>query len=280
MQAPGIEYRTVVEGQNHFRCERLRAVIGVHECARRWQGANQRQQERMVICRRCSIGAFHASRGTAGTSGAPVMDVGVRRSALCVRCGRPATRLIWGELCPSCSNREAEWRRGSNGRGSLPILYRPPRPWCLGVVDAGGRVSWRMFVGQNFGEALARAARAGYRLHDGWPGAIAWNAAEGRFEYRDHLGRPLVRAELDGVVEFGPLARDGDVPARVTMPPMLATAEEATELLPVWLDREELSGIAGDWRQIDLVCRSCRSGVLHARRRGGVLECRCSAACC
>lgn len=264
-----------IKGQRHFRCESLHAVIGTHECARRWQEARRRRDDRLVLCRQCPVGALHSQQACFSSAVARV-----NHAVLCLRCGRLATRLIKGELCPSCSNREAEWRRGTNGRGSKPIKYVPLRRWRVGVIEQDGREGWRMFVGQNFGEALARAVRAGCRLHEGQPGAIDWCADDGCFEYRDRLGQTLMHVEVDGALDFVPLASVGGVPAPVVMPPILATPDEAVELLPVWLDQAELSSIRGDWRQIDLVCRGCRSGLLYARRRGGALECRCSAACC
>lgn len=282
MRAQGVEYTTIVQGQTHFRCDRLRATIGVHECARRWQGARLHRYERLVSCQRCPIGAVHAQPESPPvpqnvSTPAPALA----KASLCIRCGRPATRLIWGELCPSCSNREVEWRRGANGRGTSPILYKPLRPWRVGVVERDGRVGWRKFSGQNFGEALARAVRAGYRLHDGRPGAVVWNASAKRFEYRDASGRVLLELEDDGRVDFVPVDRlhDGEVPAAVQMSPMLAVPAEAAELLPLWLCDDELDQLGTDWRQVDVGCGSCRAGVLHARRRGGALECRCSAAC-
>lgn len=287
MRAPGIEYRVIVEGQTHFNCERLRATIGVHECARRWHWATLRKHERLVICRRCPTGALHAEPESADANSPAcqrpsALDRAPARADLCIRCGRVATRLIWGELCPSCSNREVEWRRGANGRGTAPIQYRPPRPWRVGVVERDGRTGWRRFRGQNFGEALARAVRAGYRLHDGRPGAVVWNASAKRFEYRDAAGRVLLELEVDGRVEFVAVDRlhAGEVPAPVVMSPMLVAPAEAAELLPLWLGDDELAQIGTDWRQVDVGCGSCRAGVLHARRRGGELECRCSAACC
>lgn len=170
-----VDYHVIVDGQMHFRCERLRAVIGTHECVQRWQGANQRKSERLVLCRRCPIGAAHARRDPACADERPADTPGAVRAALCIRCGRPASRLIRGELCPSCWNREAEWRRGTNARGSPPIRYVPPRPWRVGVVGRDGRIGWRTFVGQNLIEAVARAVRAGYRLHEHQPGAVEWN---------------------------------------------------------------------------------------------------------
>lgn len=287
MRVPDIEYRVLVKGQLHFNCERLRATIGMHECARRWRGATLRKNERLVICRRCPTGALHADPESSGPSlpaseRPSTPDPAPMRADLCIRCGRVAARLIWGELCPSCSNREVEWRRGANGRGTAPIQYRPPRPWRVGVVGPDGRTGWRKFAGQNFGEALARATRAGYRLHDGRPGVPVWNATGGCFEYRDNTGRVLLELEDDGRVEFVAVERlhDGEVPAPVILSPMLASPAEAVGLLPLWLSDNELDRIGTDWRQVDIGCRSCRAGVLYARRRGGALECRCSAACC
>lgn len=80
---PGVEYHVIVDGQMHFRCERLRAVIGIHECMQRWHGASLRQSERLVLCRRCPIGAVHSGERPAAT------QVAVR-AELCLRCGRPA----------------------------------------------------------------------------------------------------------------------------------------------------------------------------------------------
>lgn len=283
MRAPGVEYKILVQGQTHFRCERLHAEISTGECARRWQGARLRKHERLVSCQRCAIGAIHAQAESPPvpqnvSTPAPALA----KASLCIRCGRPATRLIWGELCPSCSNREVEWRRGANGRGTSPILFKPLRLWRVGVVGRDGCVGWRRFSGQNFGEALARAVRAGYRLHDGRPGAVVWNASAKRFEYRDAAGRVLLELEVDGRVEFVAVDRlhAGEVPAPVVMSPMLVVPAEAAELLPLWLCDNELEQLGTDWRQVDVGCGSCRAGVLHARRRGGALECRCSAACC
>jgi len=283
MRAPGVEYKILVQGQTHFRCERLHAEISTGECVRRWQGAKQRKHERLVSCQRCPTGAIHAQlESPPAPQSATTLAPAPVKASLCIRCGRPATRLIWGELCPSCSNREVEWRRGANGRGTLPILFKPLRLWRVGVVGCDGWVGWRGFSGQNFGEALARAVRAGYLLHDGRPGTVVWNASAGRFEYRDNLGRVLLELEVDGRVEFVAVDRlhAGEVPAPVVMSPMLAAPAEAAELLPLWLCDDELGQLDVDWRQVDVGCGSCRAGVLHARRRGGALECRCSAACC
>lgn len=257
-----------IKGQRHFRCERLHAVIGTHECVRRWQGACQRQDDRLVLCRQCPVGALHARQAPSPGAGA-----GVQHATLCLRCGRLATRLLKGDLCPSCANREAEWRRGTNGRGTMPIKYAPLKQWRVGIIDQKGRPAWQLLVGQNCAEALARAARAGYQLHEEQPGSIEWNAEENRFEYRDSLGRSMAQAEVDGVINFVPAGRAPSVPARVAVLPLHASPDEAVQLLPVWLGKKELGGITGDWRQIDLVCRGCRAGLLHVRRRGGVLEC-------
>lgn len=282
MRAQGVEYTTIVQGQTHFRCDRLRATIGVHECARRWQGARLHRYERLVSCQRCPIGAVHAQpESPPAPQNATTPAPAPLKASLCIRCGRPATRLIWSELCPSCSNRETEWRRGANGRGTSPIQFKPLRPWRVGVVERDGRVGWRKFTGQNFGEALARAVRAGYRLHDGRPGAAVWNARAGRFEYRDAAGRVLLELDDDGRVEYVAVDRlhAGEVPAPVVVSPWIAVPAEAAELLPLWLCDDELEQLGTDWRQVDVGCGSCRAGVLHARRRGGALECRCSAAC-
>lgn len=112
MRAPGVEYKILVQGQTHFRCDRLRATIGVHECARRWQGARLHRYEWFVSCQRCPIGGVHAQpESPPAPQNATTPAPAPLKASLCIRCGRPATRLIWSELCPSCSNRETEWRR-------------------------------------------------------------------------------------------------------------------------------------------------------------------------
>lgn len=278
-----LEYRVIVEGQRHFDCGPLRACISTRLCAYRWNeatnGSAEKRRDRFITCRRCSVGAAHFEAHQQHDRAEPPtqpLDRKPPRASVCVRCGKPSDRLVGGELCVSDFNREREWLRGYNARGNPMRGYLPPRPWRVGVIEQDGRHTWRMFIGQRINEAQARAVRAGYRLHDRHPGLIRWNQAASRFEYRDDEGRILLElVEDDGQIEFIAAERlhPGEEPAPVTMPVMLMTIEEGAAMLA----GDEL--LTSDWRQIDVGCRRCGHGVLHARRYKGAVECRCSAGC-
>lgn len=273
-----IKYRIIIPGQSHFDCQPLRATISSAACAERWNTAmheaDSKRRDKAITCRRCPIGARHFNEHCGDVVERPA-DTGAPRAAVCIRCGRPAARMIGNEVCVSCSNREYEYRKGRNARGNAPVTYIPPRPWRVGVIEADGRQAWRSFEGQSIAEAQARAVRAGFRLHDRHPGAITWNATAERFEYRDSSDRILLEIEVDGALEFFPVRdlRPGEQPAPVRMPAFFANTDEAAALLA---GDESLSI---DWQQVDLACGRCAAGVLHARKRHTGIDCRCSATC-
>mgnify|MGYP000971206371 CR=1 FL=1 len=282
MQAPQVEYRVIVEGQQHFDCALLRATLSTKACALRWNAAREAEEERrdrLISCKRCPVGAMHfeahRQHEPAEVPAAP-MERKPPRASVCVRCGKPSDRLVGGELCVSDFNREREWLRGYNARGNPMRDYLPPRPWRVGVIEQDGRHTWRMFVGQHLAEAQARAVRAGFKLHEQHPGRSEWNPVASRFEYRAPDGHILLELEDDGRIEFIPVERlhPSEEPAQVVMPPILMTTEEGAAMLA---GDESLTS---DWRQTDLVCRRCGQGMLHARRYKGTVECRCSAGCC
>ena len=136
MQSPSIEYssRNDCPG-TFFRCEPQRAVLTTSSCARMWEQANQpgRKQDtldRLHHCAGCELGALHADK--------PV----IRSSALygariCSRCHRPSARLIHGEHCPSCYNREREVVIGRNGQGTRPVKHPPLEPRSVLVACEG-----------------------------------------------------------------------------------------------------------------------------------------------
>lgn len=80
----------------------------------RAQAANCENEPQLLPCRTCGIGSKHS-----GIESRPVDPV------RCVRCSNRAMRLIGKLLCPSCSNRQAEFIAGKNARGALPVHFVP-----------------------------------------------------------------------------------------------------------------------------------------------------------
>ena len=185
--------------------------------------------------------------------------------------------MVRGELCVSCFNREAEWRRGRNARGTRPVTYVPIRAHLVGVIGPDGRPVWGLFEGQHQPEAMARACRAGEVLTMHQPGDPVWNPGRQAFEYRDAEGRVLL-ALIDGD-RLTYIAVDrlhpGEQPAPVTMPTILLPPEAAPEVLAA-MGVE----VGPDWHQTDFGCQGCRRGMLHACRAAGEIQVRCSAGCC
>lgn len=271
-----IEYQTIVPGQRHFQCTPLHGLLDTRSCGDRWGRAMQPDMEKFILCRRCPIGRLHHAEHH------PDLQEAVRqpaRAPVCVRCSRPATRMVGGEICPSCFNRFREFLKGRNGRGSVPVNYRPPVPRRVGVAGNDGAPAWVLFEGQLHQEAMARATRAGLRLSPAQPGRSYWNSDRQAFEYRDEGGRVLIELEIDGRVEYVGVdgLHVGEVPAPVKMPTQMLTPEEAA----VWL---EISGegeaLGIDWHQTEFGCGKCGQGMVHAYRSLAGVKTRCSAGCC
>lgn len=273
MQA-AIEYQNIVAGQRHFHCTSLHALLDTRSCGDRWARAMQPDSERLILCKRCPIGrAHHAEHFEASETKQPV------RASLCVRCGRPAARMINHEICPSCWNRAAEWRKGRNARGNIPATYVPPVPRRVGICGEDGRPAWTSFVGQNIAESMARAVRAGLRLNDAQPGRTVWNVERQQFEYVDQDGHVLIALEIDGRLEYFSVDQlhPGEQPAAVTMPTPLMMPDEAALWLEISGEGEAL-GI--DWHQTEFGCGKCGQGMVHAYRSPAGVKTRCSAGCC
>lgn len=100
-------------GRQYFDCERLRARLCTGTCAAMWREANGRGEGRET-CRRCPLGANHAGEADASTSE-------FAGALICSRCHRPASRLIGGMHCVSCKNREYEFLKGRNAKGTTPV---------------------------------------------------------------------------------------------------------------------------------------------------------------
>lgn len=268
------EYRVIVVGQQHFDCATLRATLDTLNCADRWQRSMAPDSERYILCRRCPIGRQHHALHF-GEQQAALQPV---RAAVCVRCGRPAVRMVEQTLCPSCWNRGAEWRKGRNARGNVPIDYVPPVPRRVGIVGDDGATAWVLFDGQHFPEAMARATRAGLRLSQEQPGRTHWNSSTKQFEYRDEAGRVLLDMEVDGQIEY--IAVDqlhpGEQAAQVTMPTMLLMPDDAAVWLAVSGEGEALGA---DRHQLEFGCARCQQGMLHGYQKQGEIRVECSAGC-
>lgn len=104
--------RPEMPGVAHFSCERMRATLSTGSCAAMWRQANLEECGREA-CLRCPIGAQHAGETQANLSG-------LRLGPICARCHRPARRLIGGMHCVSCKNREYEFLKGRNAKGTKP----------------------------------------------------------------------------------------------------------------------------------------------------------------
>lgn len=125
-------YTHLIEGNPtpFFRCDRMRATISVPQCVVMWQAANGLNSELRRQCRGCPIGAAHA-----GVPDANLCDIhGVK---LCARCRREAPRLIWANICVSCRNREYEFIRGYNARGTRLTKLKALEPRQIRYIEGG-----------------------------------------------------------------------------------------------------------------------------------------------
>jgi hypothetical protein len=125
-------YTHLIEGNPalYFHCERLLATISTNDCARMWRDAHDQNSERRRQCRGCPLGAQHA-----GVPDANLCDIhGVK---ICARCRREASRLIWGNICVSCRNREYEFMRGYNARGTPLTKLKTLEPRQIRYLEGG-----------------------------------------------------------------------------------------------------------------------------------------------
>ncbi len=267
-----IEYLDLVPGKRHFACARLHATLSTVDCAARFQNSrNPNLCDNFITCRGCPIGNRHAApSNSASPKWTP--DTG----QTCTRCGAGAPRILPSSaLCPSCYNRELEYRKGRNARGTACSTYVRPIKRRVGITK-DGKPTWEFMLGQNATEPLARARRQGLEMHSERPGTTHWNPERQAFEYRDPQGRVLVELLVDGVLHFIGVdqLRHGEVPAPVLEPVCEMSAIE----LAVWLDRtSESAQLLNEWRSQPVLCTDCRHAPLQARRRAGRAECRCSA---
>lgn len=94
-----------------FHCARHACDLSVSACAHNHVAA------RMFACSGCAVGRQHAvAAGLLSARAAPVRSA--LDAARCCRCMRSASRLVHGKLCVSCFNREREFIRGRNAKGT------------------------------------------------------------------------------------------------------------------------------------------------------------------
>jgi hypothetical protein len=278
-----IQYQELVPGLRHFDCTRQRALISTATCSARYAEALLNpDKERFDPCRRCPVGTMHSSQQP---SDAPEDDFAVAHQELvsadhkkrCTRCGRVASRVIGKTLCPSCWNREREWLKGMNAKGTAPTTYIPLRPRMVGV-EIDGRQGYAIVPGtQNDAEPLARLIRArpGIKFHSRRPGRTYWNAHRQAFEWRDDAGQVLLEVDVDGLAEHVAVAqlRPGEAPA----PVYAATSELSAKVAATWLRLTESEHLKPEWAPVPHACERCHSSALLARHRCGRVHVACRA---
>jgi hypothetical protein len=132
----GIKYFSL-EGApgEFFNCQPYRAKLSAAACARRWREAQTttgREAYRIEKCRGCAVGACHAGEEIVEYSTLYENDI-------CPRCGVGTTRMICGTRCISCYNREREFIKGRNARGTKPKMA-PLERRTVRYAVAGGPI--------------------------------------------------------------------------------------------------------------------------------------------
>lgn len=278
MTASSIAYRVLVPGQRHFDCEALRATLDTRTCASRWQSAAPGTQ-----CHGCEIGRAHAALHHPQ----PDLPTTPRRAGegACLRCGRTDLRLVRRKaVCVSCFNREGEWRKGRNSRGTPPRDYEPLRPIQMAVHRGDGSIEHRRINALHAAEAACLASRGlapGEALAEVRQGASTWNAKAQRFEHsctRCAAPGMLERVNAACVVRYqcpacdGAPGGEGWQVARVRATTTALTAGE----LEAWLNACEPDAPVGlRWAATEYVCANCRRSPLEARKQTGGWRARC-----
>lgn len=117
-----------------FRCNVLKATMSVDACAANWRRAPTLKADQITgthQCRDCPIGATHAGEHHVFRS--PIFG-----SSLCPRCRRGGARMVGDRLCISDYNRQLEFRKQRNGKGTVPQFRFDRRR--VGVIIKGAYV--------------------------------------------------------------------------------------------------------------------------------------------
>lgn len=119
IRVPGVLYwpSDLIPGATVFRCDPQSATLQPKTCAQMWSAANK-APDRFSKCFGCQTGAVHA--GAKDPTGSAL-----RGQPICSRCHRTDLRLIGGNICVGCKNREYEWIRGRNAKGKPPVCHPP-----------------------------------------------------------------------------------------------------------------------------------------------------------
>ncbi|ENW4943634.1 hypothetical protein ACFLMW_003783 [Salmonella enterica] len=128
-----IDYFTLPElpDRQCFYCTRRNATLQVASCAAQWKQANSRaRSECSHQCQTCPVGALHAGEGELTMSH-------LRGKEICSRCFRVGLRLISGDLCVSCWNRQREYYLGVNARGKSPVNHPQIHAIRAGILVGG-----------------------------------------------------------------------------------------------------------------------------------------------
>lgn len=116
-----------------FTCTRHKGdlTLTAQGCAQMWRRAQQQKLEPGLMpspCRGCAIGAAHAGEKL------PELRLPSEVDRICSRCHRPSPRFIYGRLCVSCFNREREWIKGKNAKGTRPTRMKPLAPVSIACL--------------------------------------------------------------------------------------------------------------------------------------------------
>lgn len=117
-----------------FDCPRHQSLkLSALLCAGMWRKAKAlpiKSYETVTKCRGCEIGACHAGQKVEASRAAVVSD------HHCARCGNPRLKLIQGNICVSCYNRQLEVQRGVNRRGTKPQKAKPGHEYyAIAIAD-------------------------------------------------------------------------------------------------------------------------------------------------
>lgn len=129
--APEYFGNALTPGVVYFHCDRMLAALSVPGCATMWRSENKGQEGAHEACHRCPVGAAHAGENLSAMS--PFHGL-----LLCSRCHNwrespkepdkgwqtAVHRLIGGQLCVSCYNREREFLAGRNAKGTALVKLR------------------------------------------------------------------------------------------------------------------------------------------------------------
>ena len=129
--APVYFERAEVPGQSYFRCPTYAATISTSQCASMWRIARATSGDRNMRCRGCSVGAAHAGEVHEEVSA-------LYGTPICPRCRRTGLRLIQGQVCVSCYNRQREFLIGRNAKGARPVKIKALPPRSIAYADGDG----------------------------------------------------------------------------------------------------------------------------------------------